>query len=273
MKQFFFQGEVMKLFLLIALSLINYSVQAACSKDGLAIMKEQEKRNSVTYESQVQSVVLLDVKSKQKEKRTMKHYSHKAGSGKEKALLTFVSPADIKGSAVLNWRESSSEDQWVYLPGLKKLQRIASGSKRKYFMGTDFTFADLEGEVLKNYDYICEKETPCPSKKGKCFVITAKPKNSEIKKSTGYTKRTIWVEKTRLVTERIDYYNLKGKKFKHAEYLKWVKEGNVYRPNLAIMSREKKHKTYLKVTKRDLKKKIDDVTFSKRYIEKEMHVK
>jgi len=263
----------MKIAILVFLFSTSFTVQSACSKDGKSIMELQEKKQKVKFESEVQSVVLLDVKSKQKEKRTMKHYAVKSSDGSEKALLTFVEPADIKGSAVLNWRDKSSDDQWVYLPALKKLQRIASGSKRKYFMGTDFTFADLEGEVLKNYNYTCEKEEACPSKKGKCFVITATPKDKNIKRTTGYTKRTLWVESNRYVTHKINYHNLKGKHFKTAEYLKWKQEGKVWRPNLAVMSREGKHKTYIKVKKRTLNTEIKDVVFSKRYIEKEMHIK
>lgn len=256
--------------LIIALSQNSF---AACAKDGLSIMQEQERKQKVKFEYEDQSVVLLDVKSKIKEQRSMKHYSMKTSDGKEKALLTFMTPADIKGSAVLNWRNNSSDDQWVYLPALKKLQRIASGSKRKYFMGTDFTFADLEGEFIKNYNYKCEKLVSCKQGSGKCYKIIATPKSSEIKRMTGYTKRSLLIEKDNLTTLSIKYYNMKGKLFKKAEYNDWKKVGSVWRPNLAVMTRGKKHKTYIKVKSRELNKKIDDVIFSKRYIEKEMHTK
>ncbi|MFT6070728.1 MAG: hypothetical protein ACJAT2_000712 [Bacteriovoracaceae bacterium] len=246
---------------------------SSCSKDGNAIMKNQESKQKAKFEYEEQSVVLLDVKSKRKENRSMRHYSKKLSDGSDKGLLTFMSPNDIKGSAVLNWRDNSSDDQWVYLPALKKLQRIASGSKRKYFMGTDFTYADLDGEVLKNHNYKCERLETCPGLKKKCYVITASPKTNDIKRTTGYTKRQLWVEEERLITHKIKYFNLKGKAFKEAEYLKWIKSGSVWRPNLAVMSRENKHKTYIKINKRKLNEKIDDQVFSKRFVEKEMHIK
>lgn len=232
-----------------------------------------EKKQKVKYEYEEQSVVLLDVKTKRKENRSMKHYAQKLPDGSDKGLLSFMSPNDIKGSAVLNWRNKSGDDQWIYLPALKKLQRIASGSKRKYFMGTDFTFADLDGEVLRNYNYKCERTETCPGLKKKCFVITSLPKSDEIKRTTGYTKRILWVEEQRLISHKVQYFNLKGKAFKAAEYLKWEKIGSVWRPNLAIMSRENKHKTYIKINKRKLNEKIDDQVFSKRFVEKEMHIK
>lgn len=246
---------------------------SSCSQDGNTIMKQQEVKQKAKFEYEEQSVVLLDVKSKRKENRSMRHYAQKLADGSDKGLLTFMSPTDIKGSAVLNWRNNSSDDQWVYLPALKKLQRIASGSKRKYFMGTDFTFADLDGEVLKNNNYKCQRLETCPGVKKKCYVISSLPKSNDVKRTTGYTKRILWVEQERLITHKIKYFNLKGKAFKEAEYLKWVKAGSVWRPNLAVMSRENKHKTYIKINKRKLNEKIDDQVFSKRFVEKEMHIK
>ena len=263
----------MKLHLLAIFLLLPTLINAACDQDGLSIMKAQESKQKVKFEYEDQQIVLLDMKSNIKENRTLRHFTKKSKSGQERALLTFMTPVDIKGSAVLNWRESDSEDQWVYLPGLKKLQRIASGSKRKYFMGTDFTFADLEGEVIKNYNYSCQKMRSCPDKKSKCYQIAATPKSKDVKRTTGYTKRILLVEKKRLITHKVNYYNMKGKLFKMALYNKWIKEGKVWRPNLATMTRGKKHKTYIKVIKRTINKKIEDIIFSKRYIEKEMHTK
>lgn len=116
-----------------------------------------EKLHKVTYEMENQELVLLDIKSKQKESRKMKFYA-KNIDGNKKTLLSFMEPKEIRGAAVLNWSEGGDDNQWMYLPALKKLQRIASGSKRKYFMGTDFTFADLDGENTKRNKYNCLKE-------------------------------------------------------------------------------------------------------------------
>jgi hypothetical protein len=261
---------IFKAFLITFFSLSN--LYAKCSINGMAIMQKQDKLQTVKSEYEDQEIVLLDIKSKQKEKRGLKRYAQKTDGDNQRALLTFSQPKEIKGAALLNWREGGSDNQWLYLHELKKLQRIASGSKKKYFMGTDFTFADLDGEKLKENNYTCLKEETC-AKDQTCFIIEATPLNKEIAKNTGYTKRTLYVDKVKFTTQKIDYYDKRKRLLKTVEYLKWVKEGNVWRPNLAAMNRHGKHKTYIKVTKREINKKINDLIFSKRYLEKEMHMK
>ena len=244
---------------------------AQCPMEGKAIMEKQDKLQKSDSEEETQTLILLDVKSNQKEQRKMKRYSVKTDGNNKKSLLNFTGPKEIKGSAVLNWRDGGTENQWLYLPALKKLNRIASGSKKKYFMGTDFTFADLDGERINDNNYTCTQVAACG--KEQCFIIEAKPISKEVKKSTGYSKRILYIEKNQFRTVKIDYYNNKSKHFKTAEYMKWKQEGTVWRPNLAVMTRMGQHKTFIKVDARKINKKIDPIFFSKRYIEKEMHMK
>jgi Outer membrane lipoprotein-sorting protein len=64
----------------------------------------------------------------------------------EKKILFFMSPADVHNTSFMNWsydKEDQKDDQWIYLPALKKVKRISSDSKGDYFMGSDFTYDDL----------------------------------------------------------------------------------------------------------------------------------
>lgn len=246
---------------------------AKCDKDGLAIMKEQEKKQSVDSEVESQEIVILDVSSKKKEKRTLQRYQIKKGENENKGLLYFNEPSTIKGAGLLNWKIKSEENQWLYVPELKKLTRIASGSKKNYFMGTDFTYADLEGEDLDKNIYSCTQEVKCQKGKSACYVIEAKPKSEEHSRQIGYQKRMLLVDKNDLFTLKIVFYDLKGQKLKTAEYANWTKVGNVWRPDLAIMDRHGVQKTFIRVLSRKLNEKIDEVVFSKRYLQKEMHIK
>ena len=54
--------------------------------------------------------------------------------------------------------DEKDDDQWLYLPALKKTKRIASGDKSGSFMGSDFTYADMTTRNLDNYDYTLLKE-------------------------------------------------------------------------------------------------------------------
>ena len=64
----------------------------------------------------------------------------------EKKIMFFVSPADVHNTSFMNWsydEAGKDDDQWIYLPALKKVKRISSDSKSDYFMGSDFTYDDL----------------------------------------------------------------------------------------------------------------------------------
>ncbi len=236
-------------------------------------MEEQNKVQSAKSEEESQEIVIIDSKTSKKQKRNLKRYMIKGTGDDSKSVLYFLSPANIKGAGLLSWKQKSEENQWLYVPELKKLQRIASGSKKNYFMGTDFTYADLDGESLKKNKYTCQQTIKCQKGKSKCYVIEAKPISEQEERNIGYSKRMLLVDTKDLITLKIIFYNLKGEKLKTAEYANWEKSGKLWRPNLAIMDRHTIQKTFIKVKKRELNKPIKDIVFTKRYLEKEMHIK
>lgn len=262
-----------KILVALIASVSLYSSYAQCDKDGATIMQAQEKAQSANSEEESQEIVILDVSSNKKEKRQLKRFSTKKDSKNTKSVLYFNEPVTIKGAGLLSWKESGEENQWLYVPELKKLQRIASGSRKNYFMGTDFTYADLEGENLDKNKYTCTGEVPCQNGKSKCYVIEAKPINDGEARNIGYSKRMLLVDKKDLITLKIVFFDLRSKKLKTATYANWTQVGALWRPNLAIMDRHDVQKTFIKVNERKLNKSIDEMVFAKRYLEKEMHIK
>jgi hypothetical protein len=260
-------------YLILILAFSSHSLFAACKKSGRAIMEAQNETQSAKTEQEFQDIVIVDSKTSSKQKRSLKRYMVKGSGDDTKSILYFLEPANIKGAGLLSWKEGSSENQWLYVPELKKLQRIASGSKKNYFMGTDFTYADLDGESLKKNDYTCQQTIKCQKGKSTCYVIEAKPISEQEQRNIGYSKRMLLVDTKDLLTLKIIFYNLQGKKLKTAEYANWEQSGKLWRPNLAIMDRHGIQKTFIKIKKRLLNKKVDSIVFTKRYLEKEMHIK
>ena len=252
---------------------MSYSAMAACDKTGTAIMDEQNKKQSAKTEQENQEIVILDPKTNKKETRSLKRFMSKKSEKDKKSLMYFEDPATIKGSGLLSWKTSDEENQWLYIPELKKLQRIASGSRKNYFMGTDFTYADLEGEDLDKNKYECSQEVKCQEGKSTCYVITATPISDSESRNIGYSKRMLLVDKKDLINLKTVFFDLKGQKLKTATYANWVQDKGLWRPNLAVMDRHGVQKTYIKVNQRTLNEKIDEVVLTKRFLEKEMHIK
>ncbi len=63
----------------------------------------------------------------------------------DKILAVFETPPDIRGTAFLQFQHRDADaDQWLYLPALRRVRRITSSVKDESFMGTDFSYRDME---------------------------------------------------------------------------------------------------------------------------------
>ncbi len=104
-------------------------------------------------------------------------------------LLFFLHPADVKDTAFLTYDYDDpdhDDDQWLYLPALRKTKRIASTDKSGSFMGSDLNYSDMTDMVLKDYDFTIKKEME--DRGHKVWVIESIPRSEEVMDETGYSK-------------------------------------------------------------------------------------
>lgn len=252
-------------------SLPSFAQTKECQKPGLEIMQEMEKSQSTNFEYELQELTLQDLKSKSEEKRQMQRFSRDQENQK-RTLISFMAPVDIRGTALLNWEnESREDDQWLYLPALKRTQRIASSGKKNYFLGTDFTFADLESETLSEYNYTCESIFKCG--RNECYKIIALPKTPEIQTKTDYSKRILTIRQDNLTNLRIEFFDNREQLLKTLNNTNWKQHGSVWRPDKSVMTRHDVHETTIMVGERKIGEPIDDVTFTERFLLNGMHLR
>ena len=128
----------------------------------------------------------------------------------DKTLFIFDSPKDVKGTATLTFTHKvGPDDQWLYLPALKRVKRITSENRSGSFVGSEFAYEDLGSQELEKYTnrkYI--NEEPCPNKIDLiCHVITRVP----VEKSSGYNYQTLWLDNTPAHRVwKIQYYDRKS---------------------------------------------------------------
>ena len=66
-----------------------------------------------------------------------------------KTLVRFTAPADIAGAGFLQIQNREGDDErFLFLPELKRSRRISGNLRGSSFMGTDFSFADLDRRDL-----------------------------------------------------------------------------------------------------------------------------
>jgi len=259
-----------QLCVMMAIVLSFAATSVAQEMTGKQIIEKQEKLQKVDSEYGEELMLIKDVKAKSQEKRQARRYGKETPEGMARSLFAFLSPADIGGTAVLTWEQEAKDDQWLYMPATKKMQRIASGSKKNYFMGTDFTYEDMEGEDIENFNYnIIKTETlSVDKKKWLCWVIEAIPANSQKKRESSYSKRIMWIDQKNFVTLKIEFYDRRRRLMKtQTVYELENVTGTVWRAKKTMMNNtSKKSQTLSMVTKRTVNEPMADDVFTERFI-------
>ncbi|MBT7112449.1 MAG: outer membrane lipoprotein-sorting protein [Candidatus Marinimicrobia bacterium] len=161
----------------------------------------------------------------------------------EKKIMYFLSPADVKNTSFMTWSyddASKSDDQWIYLPALKKVKRISSDSKGDYFMGSDFTYDDLGDRHPMDDTHTILREEVLEGKE--TIVIESVSKDEEYM----YARTVTWVIKDSWIGLKKEFYDeddelLKiltvenQQSFKDVIILTKVKMKNVQRNQFTIM--------------------------------------
>lgn len=121
----------------------------------------------------------------------------------EKSIMFFLSPADVKNTSFMSWTYDSdqNDDQWIYLPALKKTKRISSDSKSDYFMGSDFTYDDLGDRKLEDDTHKLLREETIDGKE--CYVVESVSKDEEYM----YFKTVVWVNKSNFIGVKKEFYD------------------------------------------------------------------
>ena len=125
-------------------------------------------------------------------------------NGKDKSLLFFAKPLDVKGTVFLTHSFPLEADkQWIYLPSQNRVKRISSKRKTGRFMGSEFTFEDMAAFSLEKNNYRYLGETECGEPLQACHIIETRSKDPY----TGYEKTISHIDKAELRSWEIDFYS------------------------------------------------------------------
>ncbi len=122
----------------------------------------------------------------------------------EKKIMFFQSPADVRNTSFMNWsyaEKGKDDDQWIYLPALKKVKRISSDSKSDYFMGSDFTYDDLGDRHPSDDTHKILREEELNGED--CYVVESTPKDEEYM----YSKTISWIIKDKWIGLKKEFYD------------------------------------------------------------------
>jgi len=239
---------------------------------GRRIMEERARRHEAATEH-VEMTMLLEARDGTQERRVLHMYEKGMPDGLRRSLAVFEAPANIRGTALLTWEQAGREDdQWLYLPSQGKLQRVAGGGKTGYFMGSDFTFEDLETEDLEHHEY--RRLEPALTDSNACFVVEARPRD-EVRRRSGYARRVLWVREDIFLPIKIEYYDRRDRLIKtwHGRDVFQVRD-EAWHVRRGVMNNiARRHNTATESVNVEIDIEIDDITFTDRYLLSERHLR
>ena len=187
------------------------------------------------------------------------------GQDADKSLMEFKTPADVKGTKFLSYEHiTKDDDQWLYLPALKRVKRIASKNKSGAFMGSEFSYEDLSAFNVKKYIYDGEAEEGVLNSE-EVYIGTSVP----VSKYSGYTKLISYVSKESFLIRKIQYYDRKRKLLKTALFENYKMFGTIPRIGKITMSNIQNDKTtILTWSDETIKNGLKDKDFHKRHLKR-----
>jgi outer membrane lipoprotein-sorting protein len=255
---------------LLAFALVPPLVAMAETPTGRQIMEWVDERDDGDDGVSDLEMILIDKRGNERV-RSIRQYSKDKGEDTQ-GIMFFLTPADVKDTGFLSYDyddPDKDDDQWLYLPALKKTKRIASGDKSGSFMGSDFTYSDMSSRVLERYEYTLMKETEVNGVP--VWQVEAIPNEKE-QKETGYTKSIVFVRKDNHVVVRSLMWVKKGKRNKYMEVKELEQIDGIWVPTHLTMTTKKGkatlHRTVIKVSNVQFNQGLEESKFSVRQLEK-----
>jgi outer membrane lipoprotein-sorting protein len=196
--------------------------------------------------------------------REIRSYGKKYGEV-DKALMRFLSPTEVKGAGFLVWgQEDRPDDQWLYLPELRRVKKIAVNGRNGSFMGSDFSYRDLEDRSPDEADHTLLRSEACGQVE--CYVVESIDKDQE---AAVYSKSQSWVRKDTFVPVKIDLYDKKEEHYKTATFEDYEKVKETWVAKKVTMENLKKGtRTVMEIKSVKIDEGLGDEYFTQQYLER-----
>lgn len=188
-------------------------------------------------------------------------------------IMFFISPPDVKDTGFLTYDyddPDKDDDQWLYLPALRKTKRIASSDKSGSFMGSDLNYSDMTSRDLKDYDYSLVKEDAVEGHK--VWLVQAVPRSRKVIEETGYRKSVLFVRQDNYVVVRAVHWVADSDRLKYFDVKKLEQIDNIWvATDIHMTTKQGKatlHKTVLTYRNVRFGQKQDPDLFTVRRLEK-----
>ncbi|MCF7915967.1 MAG: outer membrane lipoprotein-sorting protein [Spirochaetaceae bacterium] len=195
--------------------------------------------------------------------RLIENWTRDPENGTGASVIAFHKPASVQNTRFLTVEnENGSDDQWIYLPGLGRVRRIAASEGDSSFMGTDFTYDDMQTREVDEDSHTILREEQAGGRD--CYVVESVPKDPS---DSQYSKRIQWIAKDIWVPMKVDFYDQDGKLLKTLTVERLEKVQGIWTTiNTTIENHQTGHATELNVQKLVYNEELPDNLFTTNFL-------
>lgn len=253
-----------RLWLLVALALLVSLAGFARAQelDGMAIMKKVADRDESNSSLTETKMILVDNRGQQRERKLL--LRTKRIKNRDHVVTTFISPPDVRGVKFLVIENpTGDDDQRIYLPAIKRTRRISSSQKSGSFMGSQFSYEDLQSQDPAKFKH--QRMADMPLNGQDCYVVQSTPLDVS---DTQYSKSIWWVRKDAWVPIRAEFYDKKGNLFKVLEVQKLEKmpDGTWLTKLMKMSDVQARKVTIMQIIRHQANAPIKDSVFTERFL-------
>tara|TARA_R110002110_G_scaffold91264_2_gene237407 strand:- start:13069 stop:16263 length:3195 start_codon:yes stop_codon:yes gene_type:complete len=270
----------------LVLAAVLLAQTASAAEEGTATVDTEDSAKTLTAGEIVDRVIavddgeqvtrkltmtLIDRRGKERLRETViyrKYYGEET-----RTVVFYLAPSNLRDTGFLIWdypESDKEDDQWLYLPAMRKVRRISAADRGDYFLGTDFTYEDikLDGK-LEPADYDFSLLTIEVNNDQNFYRLEGKPKNPDIAQELGYSKMEVVVDGSNWMVTEAEFWDLKGNPLKQLVVSDITRVDGVWtRGDLMVVNHQTGHQTHFVFTEVDYKTPVNDSLFSKRALER-----
>jgi outer membrane lipoprotein-sorting protein len=191
----------------------NVVLAQSAEEKGLEIAIAADERDTGWKHLTAEMEMILRNRSGKESRRKITNRQLEVNGDGDKSLSLFKEPRDVSGTAMLTFTHGlDPDDQWLYLPSIKRVKRISSKNKSGPFMGSEFAFEDLASQEVEKYTYKLLREEAC-GENYECFVVERFPQYE----NSGYKRQISWIDKAEYRNIKVEFYDRKDSLLKTLE--------------------------------------------------------
>ncbi|MEQ9364661.1 MAG: outer membrane lipoprotein-sorting protein, partial [Leptospirales bacterium] len=193
-----------------------HTTQANSSERGLEIALEADRRDTGWKDFRAGMKMVLRNRFGQESSRAMNVKGMEGRGDGDRTLTVFQSPGDVKGTAFLSFsHKKGPDDQWLYLPSVKRVKRIASNNKSGPFMGSEFAYEDITSQEVEKYAYKYLRDVAV--NETLCYAVERVP----VSPDSGYSRQVAYYDTEHYRPQKVEYFDRKNTLLKTLTYFEY----------------------------------------------------